>query len=81
MRVADYVDQWAVLEEADLFVTHHGTNSTHESLFHRVPMVSYPFFGDQPPLSRRCQQLCLAVTLAAEPQAPVTHRAPAAALD
>jgi MGT family glycosyltransferase len=81
VRVADYVDQWAVLEEADLFITHHGTNSTHESIFHRVPMVSYPFFGDQPALARRCQQLGLAVALAAEPQAPVTRQALVAALD
>ncbi len=72
MRVVDYVDQWAVLGEADLFITHHGTNSTHESIFHEVPMISYPFFGDQPALARRCQKFGLAVALTAAPQAPVT---------
>ena len=42
VRVAKRVDQWAALSEADLFVTHHGLNSTHESIFNRVPMLSYP---------------------------------------
>ncbi|HSD09665.1 MAG TPA: glycosyltransferase, partial [Candidatus Binatia bacterium] len=80
VRVVDYVDQWAVLGEADLFITHHGTNSTHESIFHEVPMISYPFFGDQPALARRCQELGLAVALTAEPQAPITADALASTL-
>ena len=71
VRVVDYADQWAALQAADVFVTHHGINSTHESIFHEVPMISYPFFGDQPPLARRCQDLGLAVPLAAAPRAPV----------
>jgi len=57
-----------VLEEADLFVTHHGLNSTHEAVFHRVPMISYPFFGDQPGLARRCQELGLAIPLTDAPR-------------
>lgn len=65
VRVEDYVDQDAVLAEADLFVTHHGMNSTHEAIAHGVPMVSYPFFWDQPGLARKCQELDLAVPLAA----------------
>jgi MGT family glycosyltransferase len=72
VRVVDYVDQWATLEEADCFITHHGINSTHESIFHEVPMISYPFFGDQPALARRCQELGLAAPLAGAPQAPLT---------
>ena len=80
VRVVDYVDQWTVLEEADCFITHHGINSTHESIFHEVPMISYPFFGDQPALARRCQELGLAVPLAGAPQAPLTPEALLSAL-
>jgi MGT family glycosyltransferase len=68
VRVLDYVDQRGVLEQADLFITHHGLNSTHEAIFHEVPMLSYPFFGDQPALARRCQELGLAVPLASVPR-------------
>jgi MGT family glycosyltransferase len=64
VRVEDYVDQWQVLAEADLFVTHHGMNSTHEAIFQGAPMLSYPFFWDQPALSAKCQQLGLALPLA-----------------
>jgi MGT family glycosyltransferase len=71
VRVVDYADQWEVLEEADLFITHHGTNSTHESIFQRVPMLSYPIFSDQPALARRCQDLGLALPLTDAPQAPI----------
>ena len=80
VRVVDYADQWAVLGESDLFITHHGTNSTHEAIFHEVPMLSYPFFGDQPALARRCQELGLAVPLTDEPQTPITPDALLAAL-
>jgi len=81
VRVERYVDQWAVLKEADAFVTHHGLNSTHESIFHEVPMASYPFFGDQPALARRCQDLGLAVPLAGAPQAPLEPERVRGALD
>ena len=54
------MDQWAVLGETDLFVTHHGLNSTHEAIFNRVPMLSYPFFWDQPGLAAKCQAFGIA---------------------
>lgn len=63
VRVEDYVDQWRVLREADLFVTHHGLNSTHEAAYCGVPMISFPFFWDQPALAAKCQDLGLAVPL------------------
>ena len=46
-----------------VFVTHHGLNSTHEAIYHRTPMLSYPFFGDQPYLANRCRDLGLSVPL------------------
>ena len=70
VRVESYVDQWRVLSEADLFVTHHGVCSTHEAIFHRTPMLSYPFLSDQPGLAAKCQQLGVALPLAGAPRAP-----------
>jgi UDP:flavonoid glycosyltransferase YjiC (YdhE family) len=64
VAVFDAVDQWAALREADVFVTHHGINSTHEAIFHAVPMLSYPFFGDQPALANTCHRLGVAMPLA-----------------
>jgi MGT family glycosyltransferase len=63
VSVQTYVDQWRMLQEADVFFTHQGMNSTHEAIFHRVPMVSYPFFMDQPSLAEKCQQFGLAIPL------------------
>lgn len=71
VRVESYVDQWSTLAQADLFVTHHGLNSTHEAIYHRVPMLSYPFFGDQPDLARRCEELGLAIPLGVGPFPPI----------
>ena len=73
VAVSSDADQWAILQEADLFVTHHGINSTHEAIFHRVPMISYPFFSDQPGLAERCQELGLAIPLADRPRGRVTE--------
>ncbi len=69
--VRDHADQDVALAEADVFLTHHGTNSTHEAIVRGTPMLSYPFFGDQPGLARHCQQLGLAVALTDAPQAPL----------
>ncbi|MEO8605095.1 MAG: glycosyltransferase [bacterium] len=71
VAILDFADQWTALDEADLFITHHGLNSTHEAIFHRVPMISHPFFGDQPALAQRCQDLGLALPLGTDSGAPV----------
>jgi UDP:flavonoid glycosyltransferase YjiC (YdhE family) len=63
VTVADFVDQWNVLAHADLFVTHHGLNSTHEAIYHRVPMLSRPFFWDQPALADTCRRFGFALRL------------------
>jgi UDP:flavonoid glycosyltransferase YjiC (YdhE family) len=63
VSVESYVDQWQILQGTDIFITHHGINSAHEAIFHLVPMISYPFFSDQPALAEKCQQLGLAIPL------------------
>jgi len=68
VAVAKYVDQRKILREADVYVTHQGLNSTHEAIFHGVPMLSYPFFWDQPALARKCERFGLAMPLAREPR-------------
>ena len=40
------VPQVAVLAHTDVFVSHMGANSMHESLFHGVPLVCVPHWGD-----------------------------------
>ena len=67
VKVLESVDQWAILREADVFFTHHGLSSTHEAIFHRVPMISHPFFWDQPELAELCRDLGLAIPLIDHP--------------
>ena len=72
--VEDFVDQWAVLSQSDCFITHQGLNSTHEAIHHRVPMISYPFFWDQPALAGKCRRFGLAIPLSDAPRGAVTER-------
>lgn len=51
------VDQIAVLEKADVFLTHCGMNSVTESLYHKVPIVMYPQTGEQGGVANRVEQL------------------------
>ncbi|WP_151114863.1 glycosyltransferase [Hypericibacter adhaerens] len=71
VEIVGYADQWRALGEADLFLTHHGLNSTHEAVFRDVPMLSYPIFTDQPALAERCQQLGIALPLSDSLRGPV----------
>ena len=71
-RVENYVDQWSVLGASSVCITHHGLNSTHEAAFQQVPMISYPFFHDQPGMAKRCQELGIAVPLTGELRGPLT---------
>jgi MGT family glycosyltransferase len=81
VRVESYVDQWALLGEATVCVTHQGLNSTHEAIFSGVPMISYPFFGDQPGLASRCRELGLSMRLTEALRGPVTVDDVNAAID
>lgn len=79
VEIDTYVDQRLVLRHAGVFVTHHGLNSTHESIACLVPMLSYPFAWDQPDLASTCQRLGVAVPLTTVPAGPMSvadvHRA------
>jgi len=65
--VESYIDQVKVLQHASVFITHNGLNSTHEAIFHGVPMVSHPFNYEQHDLATLCLGLGIAIPLVEEP--------------
>lgn len=74
VTVRQWIDQTEVLRRSDVFVTHHGLKSVHEAILHGVPMLSFPFFSDQPALAERCRELGLAEAVCAEPRSiPEEH--------
>ncbi len=62
-RVFETVDQVKMLSKSDVFLTHGGGNSFHEAIVKKVPMVVLPFFGDQPLVAKRVEQLGLGINL------------------
>jgi UDP:flavonoid glycosyltransferase YjiC (YdhE family) len=80
LRIEPFVDQWRVLGQSDVFLTHQGLGSTHEAIHHGVPMLSYPFFWDQPGLAARAQALGVALPLVKRPRASVDAATVTAAL-
>jgi UDP:flavonoid glycosyltransferase YjiC (YdhE family) len=81
VTVEAFVDQWQVLGEADVFITHHGLNSTHESIYSLVPMVSHPFLGDQLAMATFCQEEGIAVPLTSRARDVIDRQQVEAALD
>jgi UDP:flavonoid glycosyltransferase YjiC (YdhE family) len=61
--VRDSVDQQRALNESHAFITHGGSNSFHEALLYRVPMVVAPFFGDQMLVARTAAALGVGVDM------------------
>lgn len=57
------VDQIAVLEKADLFITHCGMNSVNEALYFGVPLLMLPQTAEQKGVARRVEQLGAGVLL------------------
>jgi MGT family glycosyltransferase len=45
--VRNHVEQIAILQKADVFITHCGMNSVNESLYFGVPMVLFPLHSEQ----------------------------------
>ncbi|MBA3733073.1 glycosyltransferase family 1 protein [Patescibacteria group bacterium] len=56
-------DQIVELKESDIFVTHGGNNSFHEAVLSKVPMVVIPFFGDQPLIGKKVEELGIGINL------------------
>lgn len=56
-HVFPYVNQIAVLEKADAFITHCGMNSVSEALYFKVPLVMYPQTNEQKGVAFRVNEL------------------------
>ena len=57
ISVYSHVDQIAVLEKADVFVSHCGMNSVSESLYFEVPLIMLPQTSEQKGVAERVSQL------------------------
>ena len=62
ISVFSYVDQIAVLEKADVFVSHCGMNSVSESLYFEVPLVMLPQTSEQRGVANRVSELKAGLT-------------------
>ena len=65
-HLLSYVDQIAVLEKADIFITHCGMNSVSESLYFKVPLVMYPQTNEQKGVAFRVNELGAGIYLNSE---------------
>jgi len=63
ISVFAHVDQIAVLQQADVFISHCGMNSVSESLYFGVPLVMLPQTSEQKGVAQRVQQLGAGVKL------------------
>lgn len=63
ISVSNFVDQIAVLNKADVFLSHCGMNSVNESLYYRVPLVMYPQTTEQEGVAARVSQLGAGIRL------------------
>jgi MGT family glycosyltransferase len=55
--VRNYVPQLEILQQADIFITHGGMNSSSEGLYFGVPLLVIPVMGDQPIVAKRIEEL------------------------
>lgn len=62
-KVRNRVNQIEELQDTDVFLTHSGMNSAHESLYHSVPVVLYPQQFEQKMVARRITDLGAGIIL------------------
>jgi len=55
--VRSYVPQSEILKQADLFISHGGVNSVHQSLYHGVPLLFFPQQVEQAQVAARITEL------------------------
>ncbi|MBE5866998.1 MAG: glucosyltransferase [Lachnospiraceae bacterium] len=63
IRVYSHVDQIAVLQQADVFLSHCGMNSVNESLYYEVPLVTNPQTSEQGGVAARVEQMGAGIRL------------------
>ena len=63
ISVFPQVDQIAVLQKADLFISHCGMNSVSESLYYGVPLVMLPQTSEQGGVAERVRQVGAGIKL------------------
>ena len=63
ISVFSHVDQIAVLQQADVFVSHCGMNSVSESLYFGVPLIMLPQTAEQDGVAERVYQLGAGIRL------------------
>ena len=63
ISVYSHIDQIAVLEKADVFVSHCGMNSVSESLYFEVPLVMLPQTAEQKGVAKRVSELNAGIKL------------------
>lgn len=57
------VDQLAVLEKADLYITHGGMNSVNQASYYKVLMLVVPMTDDQPTIGSRIAEFGLGTVM------------------
>ena len=57
IEIDESVDQMAVLEIADVFITHCGMNSASEGLYFGVPLILFPQTSEQDAVAKRTEEL------------------------
>ena len=67
------VDQMAVLEIADAFLTHCGMNSASEGLYFGVPLILFPQTAEQDAVARRAEELGAGLRLSSIGEADILN--------